>query len=344
MSKAQDHRLPIDEISKALFISTSELESEGLALMQGQTQRISDNYNSHAGVTLYQGDRLELLRQIPSAHARLVVTSPPYNIGKTYEKRLKFIDYLREQRETLRECVRVLAENGSLCWQVGNHIAEDSEIMPLDIYVYRICKRLGLKLRNRIVWSFDHGLHCRRRFSGRYETILWFTKTDNYVFNLDEVRVPQKYPGKKYYKGPKSGQYSCNPLGKNPGDIWLIPNVKHNHTEKTIHPCQFPIELIERLVLALTNVNDLVVDPYMGVGTTACASVLHNRKAAGSEIMTEYVEVAGRRVRLAWAGRLQRRPLDRPIYVPKPTDRIAQIPLELETSRESLLALSASVE
>jgi adenine-specific DNA-methyltransferase len=56
-------------------------------------------------------------------------------------------------------------------------------------------------------------------------------------------------------------QYSCNPLGKNPGDVWVIPNVKHNHTEKTVHPCQFPVELIERLVLALTKENDLVVDP-----------------------------------------------------------------------------------
>jgi len=171
--------------------------------------------------------------------ARLVATSSPNNIGKRYEKRIRFVDYLREQRETLRESCRILADDGSLCWQVGNHMGDDSEIFPLDIYVYRICKRLGLKLRNRIIWTFEHGLHCKRRFSGRYETILWFTKTDDYVFNLDAVRVPQKYPGKKYYKGAKIGQYSCNPLGKNPGDVWVIPNVKHNHAEKTAHPA-FP--------------------------------------------------------------------------------------------------------
>ena len=90
-------------------------------------------------------------------------------------------------------------------------------------------------------------------------------------------------PGGKYSKGEKAGQYSCNPLGKNPGDIWTIPNVKHNHVEKTIHPCQFPIELVERLVLALTNFGDLVLDPYIGAGSAACAAVLHGRRAAGAD-------------------------------------------------------------
>jgi len=302
--------------------------------MNGKCFRISEHYSPTAPVTLYEGDRLELLRQIPDGAARLVVTSPPYNIGKKYEKRISFFRYLQEQRETLRESFRILADDGSLCWQVGNHLAGDSEIFPLDIYIYRICRRLGLKLRNRMIWSFEHGLHCKRRFSGRYETVLWFTKSDEYVFRLDPVRVPQKYPGKKHFKGPKAGQYSCNPLGKNPGDVWIIPNVKHNHAEKTIHPCQFPVELIERLVLALTNENDLVVDPYMGVGSTACAAILHNRRAAGADIMGEYLRIAAERARLSWEGKLARRPLGRPVYVPRPTDRIAQIPLELEIARQ----------
>jgi len=160
------------------------------------SQYISDHYNRNASVTLHSGDRLGLLAQIPSGEVRLIVTSPPYNIGKKYEKRLVFAQYLESQRATLSECSRILASDGSLCWQTGNHIATDGEIFPLDIYIYQICKSLGLKLRNRIVWCFEHGLHCRKRFSGRYETILWFTKSDNYVFNLDPVRVPQKYPGK----------------------------------------------------------------------------------------------------------------------------------------------------
>jgi len=304
--------------------------------------KISQCFSPKGAVSLYAGDRLELLRQIPDGDARLVVTSPPYNIGKKYEKRIDFLDYLREQQKTLRECVRILANDGSLCWQVGNHVADDGEILPLDIYIYRICKRLGLRLRNRIIWTFEHGLHCRQRFSGRYETVLWFTITDRYIFNLDAVRVPQKYPGKKYFKGPRVGQYSCNPLGKNPGDVWVIPNVKHNHTEKTVHPCQFPIELVERLVLALTNKDDLVVDPYLGVGSAACAAVLHGRRAAGADTVQKYLEIAAERLRLAAEQRLPRRPLDRPVYVPRPTDRIAQMPLELASSRQAMLLASSS--
>jgi len=297
---------------------------------------ISPNYSDTASVTLFLGDRLDLLRQIPDGQSRLIVTSPPYNIGKKYERKIKFDRYIDQQAETITECFRTLADNGSLCWQIGNHIADDGEVVPLDIYVYRICKELGLKLRNRIVWSFDHGLHCRRRFSGRYETILWFTKTDSYIFNLDPVRVPQKYPGKKYFKGPKVGQYSYNPLGKNPGDLWVIPNVKHNHIEKTAHPCQFPIELVERLVLSLTNEGDLVVDPYMGVGSTACAAIIHGRRAAGADLVRDYLRIARDRIKLAWEGKLPRRPLDRPVYVAGPRSSIAQMPLELLRARDSM--------
>ena len=287
---------------------------------------------------------MDLLRDIPSGHARLVITSPPYNIGKKYEKRLAFEQYLDQQKATLTESYRILADNGSLCWQVGNHVAKDGELFPLDIYIYRICKELGLKFRNRIVWCFEHGLHCKNRLSGRYETIVWFTKSPEYVFNLDAIRVPQKYPGKKYFKREKTGQYSCNPLGKNPGDVWFIPNVKHNHIEKTVHPCQFPIELVERLVLALTNTNDLVVDPYMGVGSAACAAVLHGRRSAGADTSEAYLTIAENRIRLALKKRLPRRPLDKPIYVPRPNDRIAQMPLELKQSKDALLATFAGTK
>ena len=127
----------------------------------------------------------------------------------------------------------------------GNHV-DDGAIYPIDSYLLPFfMAHDGVRMRNRIIWTFEHGLHCANRFSGRYETIAWFTKGSDYTFNLDPVRVPQKYPGKKYYKGPKVGQYSSNPLGKNPGDLWIIPNVKHNHPEKTEHPCQFPADLTE---------------------------------------------------------------------------------------------------
>ncbi len=159
------------------------------------------------------------------------------------------------------------------------------KIIPLDIFLYDTFKNNGMQLRNRIIWHFGHGLHCKKRLSGRYETILWFTKTDDYTFNLDPIRVPQKYPNKKHFKGDKRGQLSCNPLGKNPSDIWDIPNVKNNHPEKTEHPCQFPIELIDRLVLSLTNENDIIFDPYLGTGTSVISALRNNRSGIGCEIL-----------------------------------------------------------
>jgi adenine-specific DNA-methyltransferase len=226
----------------------------------------------------------------------------------------------------IRRCVEVLKDAGSICWQVGNHIAGPQEILPLDIALFPIFASHGLKLRNRIIWHFEHGLHCSKRLSGRYETILWFTKGDSYTFNLDPVRVPQKYPGKKQFKGPNIGKLSCHPLGKNPGDLWIIPNVKHNHIEKTAHPCQFPVELVERLVLALTNEGDLVLDPYMGVGSTAVAAVRHGRRSAGADIVGEYIEVARTRVSKAAAGLLRTRPMDRPVYEPPSNGGSVTIP------------------
>ena len=279
------------------------------------TIEIADHFDSEADVTLAVADRLDFLSEIPDGEASLVVTSPPYNIGKEYEDQLALETYLKDRADTIAEAVRICADDGSVCWEVGNYV-ENGEIIPLDILLYPIFRAHGLHLRNRIVWHFGHGLHCKNRFSGRYEVILWFTKTDDYVFNLDPVRVPQKYPDKKHYKGPNAGELSGNPLGKNPSDVWAIPNVKANHREKTIHPCQYPTGLTERLVLALTEPGDLVVDPYIGVGTTAVAAVMNERRVAGADIMAEYIEVAKRRVMQTAAGNVPYRPLDKPIYDP----------------------------
>jgi adenine-specific DNA-methyltransferase len=193
---------------------------------------------------------------------------------------------------------------------------DGGSIVPLDTALYPIFDGLGMKLRNRIIWHFEHGLHCSRRFSGRYETVNWFTKTDEYYFNVDPVRIPQKYPGKKYFKGPKAGQYSCNPLGKNPGDLWVIPNVKSNHVEKTGHPCQFPVELIERLILAFTQPGDLVFDPFLGTGTTIVAAVRQNRRGAGAELLDKYVQIATDRVQRALEGTLPVREMGKPVFDP----------------------------
>lgn len=291
------------------------MSSESKALF-GQTRRIASKFRPEESIVVYPGDCMALLATISDNALQLIVTSPPYNIGKEYEKRLRLDQYLEQQARVIAECVRTLAPTGSICWQVGNYV-DKGTIIPLDTVLYPIFASQGLKLRNRVIWHFEHGLHCSRRFSGRYETILWFTKSDHYVFHLDPVRVPQKYPGKKHFKGPRAGEYSCNPLGKNPGDVWAIPNVKSNHVEKTEHPCQFPVELVERLVLSLTDEDDWVLDPFLGSGTSIIAAVRHGRRGAGAETVAGYVELARQRIQQELDGVLRTRPMDKPVYDPK---------------------------
>ncbi|MGM1055466.1 MAG: DNA-methyltransferase [Bacteroidota bacterium] len=287
-----------------------------------------------------KGDSAEVLKKIKDNRFKLIITSPPYNIGKEYETRKSITEYLSFQKSIIKELVRVLHEEGSICWQVGNYV-ENGEVFPLDIYYYEIFKDLGLKLRNRIIWQFGHGLHSQNRFSGRYETVLWFTKSDNYTFNLDPVRVPSKYPGKKYYKGPKKGQFSGNRLGKNPSDIWNvicrdwenevwdIPNVKSNHVEKTDHPCQFPIELVDRFVLALTNEGDEVLDPFAGVGSTILSGIKNNRNALGIEMLSDYIKIGNKRIKLLKKGELKMREMTQPIY-DHTTSNLSKLPEEFK--------------
>lgn len=208
-------------------------------------------------------DNIDFLDRLEAAgrEMKLIVTSPPYNLGKDYETRSSLDDYLQSQAEVIRKCVRLLHPQGSICWQVGNYV-ERGEIVPLDAVLFPIFRAEGLKLRNRIIWHFGHRLHSTRRLSGRCETINWWTKNEDYTWNLDPIRVPAKYPGKRYYKGPNVGELSGNPKGKNPSDVWEFPNVKSNHPEKTVHPCQFPVELVERLVLSMTDEGDAVFDPH----------------------------------------------------------------------------------
>lgn len=285
------------------------------------------------------GDCLTVLKKIEDGKFDLILTSPPYNVGKSYETKTSIEKYLETQEEIISELVRTLSDKGNLCWQVGNYV-DKGEIFPLDIFYYQIFKKHGLKLRNRIVWHFGHGLHASNRFSGRYETLLWFSKTDDYIFNLDNVRVPSKYPGKRHFKGPKKGQPSGNPLGKNPSDIWEIieqdwdkamwdiPNVKSNHPEKTEHPCQFPIELVERCVLALTDEGSWVLDPFAGVGSTVIGAIKNNRNGMGIEKEKEYCKIANKRIEDLKEGKLKIRPINKPIHKPTGKDKVAQIPKE----------------
>ena len=290
-------------------------------------------------VSLHRGDVATLLPEIDDGSVDLVVSSPPYNIGKPYETRVSTEDYLDFQKVIIKGLYRILSKKGSICWQVGSHFSRE-ELLPLDFLFYPLFKEAGFTLRNRIIWHYEHGLHASKRFSGRYETLLWFTKTKDYTFNLDSVRVPSKYPGKRHYKGPNKGKPSGNPNGKNPSDVWSvvahdwetgmwnIPNVKAHHPEKTIQPCQFPVELVQRCVLALTNPGDLVFDPFAGVGSTLIAAALLGRRSIGAEKEKSYHKIALDRLRRLRKGTLPVRQLGKPIFVPSSGLKVARRPEE----------------
>ena len=304
--------------------------------------KMTDSYIKKQDLIIGVGDSLEFLKTIPSGSVRLVVSSPPYNIGKEYEERTDLKDYLEYHKDIALQIWRILKHNGSVAWEVGNYVS-GGETFPLDIPFYKIFKEdAGFKLRNRIIWRFEHGLHASRRLSGRYESILWFTKSDDYIFNLDPIRMPQKYPGKTYYKGEKKGLPSGNPLGKNPGDIWdilsrewndevwNIPNVKSNHPEKTSHPAQFPVELVQRLILALTLEEDVVVDPFGGVGSTAIAALSLNRRAISVDRDENYSRTAMDRAQSLMKGTLKIRNIGTAIHRPDPESKLLHIPEEWE--------------
>jgi DNA modification methylase len=289
---------------------------------------ISNSFEEDSSIVIATKDSLEEIKNLPNEKFKLILTSPPYNIGKSYETQTKLDVYLEWQENILVELVRILHSNGSLVLQVGTFV-NNGEMFPLDFYFYPICKKLGLQLRNRIVWHFEHGLHSTKKLSGRYEVLLWFTKTKDYTFNLDSIRVPSLYPDKKHFKGPKKGQLSGNPLGKNPSDFWEIienefekgifdvPNVKNAHPEKTEHPCQFPVEIAERCVLAFTDEDDWILDPFGGVGSTLIASIKNNRKAMSIDRDEKYSNIATQRVCDFFNGNLKLRKIGTPISKPK---------------------------
>ena len=288
---------------------------DGVLRSVSESLQMSLSYGTSKRGVVVCSDNIPFMASLPDAMFKLIVTSPPYNLGKSYEERSGLDEYLAMQEPVIGECVRLLDDRGSICWQVGNYV-ESGEIVPIDALLYPLFRAQGLKLRNRIIWHFGHGLHCKNRLSGRYETINWWTKGDDYTWNLDPIRVPSKYPNKRHFKGPNVGKLSGNPKGKNPSDVWEFPNVKSNHPEKTSHPCQFPVELVERLVLSLTDEGDCVFDPYVGVGSSVIAAIMHNRRGYGCEIVQEFVDIAQARLAALDSGTLRTRPMGKPIYDP----------------------------
>lgn len=300
--------------------------------------KIYKRFKTTNRVTLFEGDCDKLLKHLPDESVDLIITSPPYCMRKAYENPNDDINTFSQQHKKIfPELYRVLKCGGSICWQVGYHVS-DRCVIPLDYLIYEIFTtqsselQYPLILRNRIIWTFGHGLNSTKRFSGRHETILWFTKGDHFTFNLDDIRVPQKYPGKRSYHGPNRGRFSGNPLGKNPSDVWDIPNVKAKHIEKTDHPCQFPVAIPQRLIKGLAPDNGLVLDPFMGSGTTGVAAVIEGRRFVGAEIQKEYFAISSTRINETANGRIKVRD-DKPVQIPKKSAAVTQLPEEFRKVR-----------
>lgn len=247
------------------------------------------------------GDVITSLRAMPDASVDLTVTSPPYNIGKEYEVCRPLEEYLAWCEVWMREVHRVTKPGGAFWLNLGYVAIEDrGRAVPLP---YLMWNRSPFFMLQEIVWHYGAGVASRLGFSPRNEKWLWYVKDpETYTFNLDDVRDPDvKYPNQK-----KNGKLKCNPLGKNPGDVWILPKVTSGagraSQERTPHPAQFPLAVITRIILACSNEGDVVLDPFAGSGSTLVAGLTVSRRTLGIEIRPDYCAIAQRRIEAARAG------------------------------------------
>ena len=246
-------------------------------------------------VAIYNMDCIEGMRKLPSNIIDLTVTSPPYNIGKEYEEISHIDDYVKWCEEWIAEIYKLTTEDGAFWLNVGYvEIPHKGLAVPIP---YLLWDKTEFYMIQEIIWNYGAGVACRKRLSPRNEKLLWYVKNPkNYTFNLDPVRDPNvKYPNQK-----KNGKLKCNPLGKNPSDVWQIAKVtsgkNRSSKERTPHPAQFPTELIDRVVKACSNKGDLILDPFMGSGTTAECAIKNERYVIGFEIEKKYIKLAESRL------------------------------------------------
>ena len=240
----------------------------------------------------YHGDALNMNEILKSESIDLVVTSPPYNIGKEYEEVIHLDDYLDFMQQWMSKAERTLTTDGSFWLNIGFRKESDGrQYVPWEYEVYPVIRdEMNISLVQQVIWHYKAGVNCRHRFSPRKETWLYcVADLDDYIFNLDKVRVPAKYPNQK-----KDGELKVNPKGKNPGDVWDIPKVTSGKgrasPERTEHPAQYPEDVIERIIKASSNPGDVVLDPYLGSGTTMKVARDLGRSCIGIELEKEYLD------------------------------------------------------
>ena len=253
-------------------------------------KQIGIPYYENNEVLLYHCDCLEYLPKIPKNCIDLVVTSPPYNIGKEYEKVLSIEEYIAWSSKWLSSIPSIIKENGAFWLNLG-YVKYNSSAKALPL-VYLLWDKIDMFLMQEIVWNYGAGVAGKKFLSPRNEKWLWYVKdSEDYIFNLDNIRDPNVlYPNSK-----KNGRLRCNTIGKNPSDVWQIAKVTSGTNrcspERTPHPAQFPLDLINRIIMGFSNKNDIILDPFMGSGSTAISCLSNNRKVIGFEINTDYCKI-----------------------------------------------------
>lgn len=275
------------------LIDTQDTARDALELVIAALGRPADRGDRYA---IYHADTMDLLQHLPRGSIDLTVTSPPYNIGKEYEQVRSADEYIDWCRRWIEGVHRATSDRGAFWLNLGYFSLPDrARAIPIP---YLLWEHVPFFLMQEIVWNYGAGVAARKAFSPRNEKFLWYVKSpDNYVFDLDAVRDPDvKYPNQK-----KNGKLKCNPLGKNPSDVWQFPKVtsgtNRSSQERTPHPAQFPTAVIDRIVRSSSAAGELVLDPFVGSGSTIEAALSAGRCAIGIEIDDRYVELASDRIR-----------------------------------------------
>jgi len=257
--------------------------------------KLGSPYYEDKSILLYNLDCVDALSQLPRESIDLFITSPPYNIGKEYETVMDMDQYVEWCQSWFKSIPLALKANGAFWLNLGYAKYKNyAKALPLT---YLLWDKINMFMVQEVVWNYGAGVAGKTFLSPRNEKWLWYVKnSENYTFNLDAIRDPDvKYPHQK-----KNGKLRCNTLGKNPSDVWQIAKVTsgtdRSSPERTSHPAQFPTDLIDRIVLGFSNENEVIIDPFMGSGSTAISCIKHNRKVIGFEIRKDYCEMEVERI------------------------------------------------
>ena len=274
------------ELSEELSMAQCRATHQALSCLEDV---IGKPYFSDNGFILYHGDSPQLLAEMTRMRlsVNLTLTSPPYNIGKEYEPKRSISGYIEWCEHWLDLIYQLTDNKGSFWLNLGYlQIPEKGKNVPIP---YLLWDKTRFFLMQEVVWKYGAGVAAKKYLSPRNEKWLYYVKDpDNYVFNLDDIRDPNvKYPNSR-----KNGKLRCNPAGKNPSDVWEFPKVtsgmRRSSRERTGHPAQFPLSVVERIIKASSAPADTVLDPFSGSSSAGIAAYAFGRVYVGIEASEEY--------------------------------------------------------